>query len=74
MVLDYKRECGRDSVLQSQTTVFTDCTDGSGETTLQCEQLLCLESGHTIVKARTMWRPKRSNAKGTVTPVSAGKF
>jgi len=74
IVLDYKRECGRDSVLQSHTTVFTDCIDGSGETTLQCEHLLCLESGHTIVKARTMWRPKKTNAMGTLTPVSAGEF
>ncbi|RLN08858.1 hypothetical protein C2845_PM11G01100 [Panicum miliaceum] len=74
IVLDYKRECGRDSVLQSHTTVFTDCVDGSGETTLQCEHLLCLESGHTIVKARTMWRPKKTNAMGTLAPVSAGEF
>ncbi|PUZ74635.1 hypothetical protein GQ55_1G081000 [Panicum hallii var. hallii] len=74
IVLDYKRECGRDSVLQSHTTVFTACIDGSGETTLQCEHLLCLESGHTIVKARTMWRPKKTNAMGTLTPVSASKF
>uniref|UniRef100_A0A0A8Y1R3 Acyl-[acyl-carrier-protein] hydrolase n=1 Tax=Arundo donax TaxID=35708 RepID=A0A0A8Y1R3_ARUDO len=74
MVLDYKRECGRYSVLQSHTTVFTDCADGSGETTLQCEHVLCLESGHTILKARTVWRAKRTNAKETVTPVSAGEF
>ncbi|PAN04671.1 hypothetical protein PAHAL_1G082800 [Panicum hallii] len=74
IVLDYKRECGRDSVLQSHTTVFTDCIDGSGETTLQCEHLLCLESGHTIVKARTMWRPKKTNAMGLLTPVSASEF
>ncbi|OEL23737.1 Palmitoyl-acyl carrier protein thioesterase, chloroplastic [Dichanthelium oligosanthes] len=74
IVLDYKRECGRDSVLQSHTTVFTDCIDGSGETTLQCEHLLCLESGHTIVKARTMWRPKKTYAVGTLTAVSAGEF
>ncbi|EES06498.1 hypothetical protein BDA96_04G095500 [Sorghum bicolor] len=74
IVLDYKRECSKDSVLQSHTTVFTDCTDGLGETTFQCEHLLCLESGHTIVKARTMWRPKRTHAMGILAPVSAGKF
>jgi fatty acyl-ACP thioesterase B len=66
IVIDYKRECGRDSVLQSHTTVHTDCTSESGETTLHCEHLLSLESGPTMVKARTMWRSKRINAQETV--------
>ncbi|GJM98064.1 hypothetical protein PR202_ga15039 [Eleusine coracana subsp. coracana] len=66
IVLDYKRECGRDSVLQSHTTVHTDCTSESGETILNCEHLLSLVSGPTMVKARTMWRPKRTNTQETV--------
>ncbi|KAF7096345.1 hypothetical protein CFC21_098304 [Triticum aestivum] len=66
IVLDYKRECGRNSVLQSHTTVHTDCADEPGETTLHCEHLLSLESGPTIVKARTMWRPKGAKSQETV--------
>ncbi|XP_048542371.1 palmitoyl-acyl carrier protein thioesterase, chloroplastic-like [Triticum urartu] len=65
IVLDYKRECGRNSVLESHTTVHTDCADESGETTLHCEHLLSLESGPTIVKARTMWRPKGAKSQET---------
>ncbi|RCV43208.1 hypothetical protein SETIT_9G276700v2 [Setaria italica] len=70
IVLDYKRECGRDSVLQSHTTVHTDCNSESGETTLHCEHLVSLESGPTMVKARTMWRPKGTKAQETVIPSS----
>jgi len=70
IVLDYKRECGRDSVLQSHTSVHTDCNSESGETTLHCEHVLSLESGPTMVKARTMWRPKGTKAQETVVPSS----
>uniref|UniRef100_A0ACD5WS46 Uncharacterized protein n=1 Tax=Avena sativa TaxID=4498 RepID=A0ACD5WS46_AVESA len=66
IVLDYKRECGRDNVLESHTTVYTDCTDESGETTLHCEHLLRLESGPVIVKARTTWRPKGTKCQEMV--------
>ncbi|XP_047083919.1 palmitoyl-acyl carrier protein thioesterase, chloroplastic-like [Lolium rigidum] len=66
MVLDYKRECGRDNVLESHTTVYTDCTNESGETTLHCEHLLRLESGPIIVKARTTWKPKGTKCQETL--------
>ncbi|TVU23702.1 hypothetical protein EJB05_26081 [Eragrostis curvula] len=61
MTLDYRKECGRDSVLQSLTAVTGDCatTDGDqGAVAIQCDHLLQLESGADIVKARTEWRPK----------------
>jgi fatty acyl-ACP thioesterase B len=70
IVLDYKRECVRDSVLQSHTSVHEDCNIESGETTLHCEHVLSLESGPTIVKARTMWRPKGTKAQETAVPSS----
>jgi fatty acyl-ACP thioesterase B len=37
---------------------------------LHCEHVLSLESGPTMVKARTMWRPKGTKAQETVVPSS----
>lgn len=54
MTLEYRRECGRDSVLQSLTSV------SASETSLECQHLLRLEGGAEIVKGRTEWRPKNS--------------
>ncbi|KAK8454766.1 hypothetical protein SEVIR_4G030300v4 [Setaria viridis] len=53
-------ECGRDSILQSLTTVAGECVDGA-DSTIQCDHLLQLESGADIVKAHTEWRPKRAH-------------
>ncbi|KAJ3709083.1 hypothetical protein LUZ61_012788 [Rhynchospora tenuis] len=68
MTLEYRKECGRDSVLQSLTTVSSsvDCT---GEKGVMCEHLLKLESGAEIVKGWTEWRPKRIQEEG-----NAGAF
>ncbi|ONK76624.1 uncharacterized protein A4U43_C03F30270 [Asparagus officinalis] len=52
MTLEYRRECGRDSVLQSLSAV------SAAETSVECQHLLRLESGSEIVKGRTEWRPK----------------
>lgn len=60
MTLEYRRECGKDSVLQSLTSVSTDCADGSPDTGMECVHLLQLESGDEIIRARTKWRPKRT--------------
>lgn len=59
MTLEYRKECGRDSVLKSLTSVSSsaDCT---GEDGVRCEHLLQLESGAEIVKGYTEWRPKRT--------------
>nr|CAB3466952.1 unnamed protein product [Digitaria exilis] len=61
ITLDYRKECGRDSVLQSLTTVAGECSDGHPDSTIQCDHLLQLESGADIVKAHTEWRPKRAH-------------
>ncbi|GMQ06696.1 hypothetical protein ACSBR2_038630 [Camellia fascicularis] len=67
MTLEYRRECGRDSVLQSLTTV-----SGGGVGSLvdpgyvECQHLLRLEGGAEIVKGRTEWRPKYANCVGTL--------
>ncbi|CAL5443126.1 unnamed protein product [Camellia sinensis] len=67
MTLEYWRECGRDSVLQSLTTV-----SGGGVGSLvdpgyvECQHLLRLEGGAEIVKGRTEWRPKYANCVGTL--------
>ncbi|KAI4380681.1 hypothetical protein MLD38_006844 [Melastoma candidum] len=63
LTLEYRRECGRDSVLQSLTAVSgnLNCTlNGSGE--VECRHLLRLETGAEIVKGRTEWRPKSRTA------------
>jgi fatty acyl-ACP thioesterase B len=64
MTLDYRKECGRDSVLQSITTVSDECTGGRPGSTIQCDHLLQLESGADIVKAHTEWRSKRAQGEG----------
>lgn len=60
ITLEYRRECGRDSVLQSLTAV----SDGGGIGNLansggiECRHLLRLEDRAEIVRGRTEWRPK----------------
>ncbi|KAE8677157.1 Palmitoyl-acyl carrier protein thioesterase [Hibiscus syriacus] len=65
MTLEYRRECGRDSVLQSLTAV-SDHGDGNsvslGE--IECQHLLRLEDGPEVVRGRTQWRPKKSESSG----------
>lgn len=61
MTLDYRKECGRDSVLQSLTTVSGECTSIGADkqaSAIQCDHLVKAD----IVKAHTEWRPKRSHA------------
>lgn len=53
MTLEYRRECGRDSVLKSLASVSSP---ESG--IFECQHLLQLESGAEIVRGRTKWRPK----------------
>lgn len=66
MTLEYRRECMRDSVLDSLTSVL-----GSGLGDLatfgqvECQHLLRLKDGAEIVKGRTEWRPKRSYGIGS---------
>ncbi|XP_047327049.1 palmitoyl-acyl carrier protein thioesterase, chloroplastic-like [Impatiens glandulifera] len=59
VTLEYRRECGRESVLQSLTSVGNNSVGSlldSGY--VECKHLLRLEDGAEILKARTEWRPK----------------
>ncbi|OWM66002.1 palmitoyl-acyl carrier protein thioesterase, chloroplastic-like [Punica granatum] len=64
LTLEYRRECGRDSVLQSLTAV--DHLENEGGA--QCQHLLRLEDGAEIVRGRTEWRPKNAGKYGMTTP------
>lgn len=70
MTLEYRRECGRDSVLQSLTAV---ASNGVGNLAnlgdIECQHLLRLEDGAEIVRGRTLWRPKYANNFGTIDQV-----
>lgn len=72
MTLEYRRECGRDSLLQSLTSVSDNRADGSPEAGIECQHLLRLESGAEILRARTEWRPKRAQGLQTNGPILAG--
>ncbi|KAK8936243.1 hypothetical protein KSP39_PZI013152 [Platanthera zijinensis] len=67
LTLEYRRECGRDSVLQSLTTVSAECSDGTQDKGMECVHLLRLESGDEIVRGRTKWRPKHARSFGSST-------
>ncbi|CAL5186806.1 unnamed protein product [Lathyrus oleraceus] len=60
--LEYRKECGRNSVLESLTDV-TDADIGNLADSgfVECKHLLRLEDGAEIVRARTEWRPKPGN-------------
>ncbi|XP_062090694.1 palmitoyl-acyl carrier protein thioesterase, chloroplastic [Humulus lupulus] len=66
LTLEYRRECGRDSVLRSLTTV-SDAGVGDLGTPrgVECQHLLQLENGGEIVRGRTEWRPKYANNLGS---------
>ncbi|CAN8311757.1 unnamed protein product [Cochlearia groenlandica] len=59
MTLEYRRECGRDSVLQSLTAV-SGCDIGNLGTAgeVECQHLLRLEDGAEVVRGRTEWSCK----------------
>ena len=62
MTLEYRRECGRNSVLQSLTDVSgadIGCLADSGF--IECKHLLRLDDGAEIVRGRTGWRAKPAN-------------
>ncbi|GAA0183536.1 hypothetical protein Leryth_022532 [Lithospermum erythrorhizon] len=67
MTLEYRRECRRDSVVQSLTSVSAN-DDGNFAKSgyIECQHLLRLEKGAEIVKGRTEWRPKNTNGIGNV--------
>ncbi|MQL89503.1 hypothetical protein Taro_022079, partial [Colocasia esculenta] len=68
MTLEYRRECGKDSVLQSLTAVNDNCaaSGGAPEIGVECDHLLRLEDGAEIVRGRTEWRLKPTLSSGSV--------
>ncbi|CAN6573516.1 unnamed protein product [Malus baccata var. baccata] len=62
MTLEFRRECRRDSVLQSlrSTGVARDGIDDSSTYNkgVEFDHLLRLEAGSEIFRAKTVWRPK----------------
>ncbi|KAK7292095.1 hypothetical protein RIF29_07782 [Crotalaria pallida] len=72
MTLEYRRECGRDSVLQSLTAVSgADVGNLAHSGHVECKHLLRLEDGAEIVRGRTEWRPKPVNNIDVVNQVPA---
>ncbi|OUZ99679.1 Acyl-ACP thioesterase [Macleaya cordata] len=75
MTLEYRKECGKDSVLKSLTAVAGDATGGGSSLEaggVECDHMLRLESGSEIVRGRTEWRPKHANNFGNVGQIPAG--
>ncbi|URE02139.1 Myristoyl-acyl carrier protein thioesterase [Musa troglodytarum] len=72
MTLEYRRECGRDSVLQSLTAISNHGSNCSPEAGIECQHLLRLESGAEITRGRTEWRPKRAQGLQNMGPLPAG--
>ncbi|KAI3446949.1 hypothetical protein Pfo_003614 [Paulownia fortunei] len=67
MTLEYRRECMRDSVLQSLTSVVDKGVgDLANSGFVECQHLLRLEGGGEIVKGRTQWRPKYADRIGSL--------
>ncbi|KAF5459093.1 hypothetical protein F2P56_023079 [Juglans regia] len=62
MTLEYRRECGKDNVLQSLTAVSGSGIGNLGTLAdMECQHLLRLENGAEIVRGRTSWRPKHAS-------------
>ncbi|KMZ71625.1 Acyl-ACP Thioesterase (Chloroplastic) [Zostera marina] len=70
MTLEYRRECERDSILQSLTAISTNCNT-SADTVVECQHLLRLESGAEILRGRTEWRSKPIRNFGHVDQIRA---
>ncbi|XP_068338560.1 palmitoyl-acyl carrier protein thioesterase, chloroplastic-like [Pyrus communis] len=67
LTLEYRRECGRDSVLQSLTAVSgADIGNLGSNGGVECQHMLRLEEGAEIVRGRTEWKPKYANNLGIV--------
>lgn len=72
VTLEYRRECGRDSVLQSLTAVSDkDIGNLVNLGCVECQHLLRLEEGAEVLRARTEWRPKDAHNFGNVGPIPA---
>lgn len=61
MTLEYRKECTRDSVLDSLTCVLGNPNDLASSGQVECQHSLRLKDGAEIMKGRTEWRPKRAH-------------
>lgn len=63
ITMEYRRECHKDNMLKSLTTVSGGTGSGGfiDPLEIECFHLLKLESGPEIMKARSEWRPKQAN-------------
>ncbi|CAM8888581.1 unnamed protein product [Rhodiola kirilowii] len=72
ITLEYRRECGKDSVLQSLTAVSGDQkSDFLDSGDVECQHMLQLNDGAEIVRGRTKWRPKKVNSFGGMSQIPA---
>ncbi|KAK7304192.1 hypothetical protein RJT34_15307 [Clitoria ternatea] len=72
LTLEYRRECGKNSVLDSLTDIsgagVGNIADGG---LVECNHFLRLEDGAEIVRGRTEWRHKPVNNLGVLNKVPA---
>lgn len=72
LTVEYRRECRRDSVVQSLTSVLSNNEGNSGsDGFVECQHLLRLENGGEILKGRTEWRPKYAKRIGSIDELPA---
>jgi fatty acyl-ACP thioesterase B len=72
ITLEYRRECGRDSVLQSLTAVSDTGIGNLGNPgEVEFQHLLRFEEGAEIVRGRTEWRPKHADNFGIMGHIPA---
>ncbi|XP_073132218.1 palmitoyl-acyl carrier protein thioesterase, chloroplastic-like [Henckelia pumila] len=67
ITLEYRRECTRDSVLESLCSVLDKSIgDLANPGFVECQHLLRLEGGGEVIKGRTEWRPKHADRLGSM--------
>lgn len=72
LTVEYRRECLRDSVVQSLTSVLSnDVGNLANGGFVECQHLLRLENGGEILKGRTEWRPKYAKRIGSIDELPA---
>ncbi|XP_073275362.1 palmitoyl-acyl carrier protein thioesterase, chloroplastic-like [Primulina huaijiensis] len=65
ITLEYRRECTRDSVLESLCSVLDKgIGDLANSGFVECQHLLRWEGGGEVIKGRTEWRPKHADRIG----------
>ncbi|GAB2293576.1 hypothetical protein Dimus_027785 [Dionaea muscipula] len=68
MTVEYRKECGVDSKLESLSAMTND----QGATCYNFDHLLRLENGAEIARGRTTWRPKGKRSSAASSPPRPG--